>query len=79
MCRRDNLKYVIFVLEFILSFEYIKFMLLSSNEINIKYNPVQYYITFRICNITYQTLSSKQPSYLHSLLPSVLIYVLSVE
>ena len=30
--------------------------------------PVQYHIIFKICTITYQAFSSKQPAYLHSLL-----------
>ena len=30
--------------------------------------PVRYRIMFKICTITYQALSSKQPAYLHSLL-----------
>ncbi len=30
--------------------------------------PVRYRIMFKICTITYQALSSKQPSYLHSML-----------
>ena len=30
--------------------------------------PVRYRIIFKICTITYQTLSSNQPAYLHSLL-----------
>ena len=30
--------------------------------------PVQYRIIYKICTITYQALSSKQPSYLYSLL-----------
>ena len=30
--------------------------------------PVRYSIMFKICTITYQALSSKQPAYLHSLL-----------
>ena len=30
--------------------------------------PVRYRIIFKICTITYQALSSKQPAYLHSLL-----------
>ena len=30
--------------------------------------PVRYRIIFKICTITYQTLSSQQPAYIHSLL-----------
>ena len=30
--------------------------------------PVRYHIIFKICTITYQVLSSKQPAYLHSML-----------
>ena len=33
--------------------------------------PVQYRIMFKMCNITYQALSSKQPSYLHTLLTPI--------
>ena len=32
--------------------------------------PVRFCITFKICTITYQTLPSKQPSYLLSMLPT---------
>ena len=33
--------------------------------------PVQYRILFKMCTITYQALSSKQPSYLHTLLTPI--------
>ena len=33
--------------------------------------PVQYRIMFKMCTITYQALSSKQPSYLHTLLTPI--------
>ena len=33
--------------------------------------PVRYHIIFKICTITFQILSSKQPSYLQSLLTPV--------
>ena len=58
---------------------------------SVHWPPVQYGIIFKICTVTYQALSSKQPAYLHSLLTlarqprqlrssdSNLLFVLSVK